>query len=69
MSFENSQEKRKNMSIQFRDLKAQYNNIKEEMDNAILNVISEIIFINLIHVDELEKNLADYVGVKYCVTC
>lgn len=69
MSFENSQEKRKNMSIQFRDLKAQYNNIKEEMDNAILNVISESSFINGRQVDELEKKLADYVGVNYCVTC
>lgn len=55
--------------MQFRDLKAQYKALKEEIDAAIFKVVSESNFISGKQVDELEKDLAEYVGVKHCITC
>jgi len=45
-----------------------YNNFKNEYDNAISTVLSHGKFINGPEVDELEKKLSDYVGVKHCIT-
>lgn len=55
--------------MQFRDLKAQYNAMKEEMDAAIADVIESSNFISGRQVTELEEKLAEYVGVKHCITC
>ncbi|WP_458411730.1 DegT/DnrJ/EryC1/StrS family aminotransferase [Schinkia sp. CFF1] len=55
--------------MEFRDLKAQYQQYKEEIDAAIQNVITSANFIGGKEVAELEKQLADYVGVKHCITC
>lgn len=55
--------------MQFRDLKAQYMAIKSEMDEAISQVISDCNFISGKQVAELEQKLADFVGVKHCITC
>ncbi len=55
--------------MQFRDLKMQYDSIKEEMNRAIFEVIEKGNFISGAQVQELEKKLAEFVGVKYCITC
>lgn len=55
--------------MQFRDLKAQYQALKPEIDKAISKVITDCNFISGTQVSELEKNLADYVGVKHCISC
>ena len=55
------------MKIPFVDLKAQYNTIKKEIDEAISNVIRDSAFIGGKYVASFEKNLARYIGVKNCV--
>ena len=55
--------------MQFRDLKAQYQCYKDEIDGAIQKVLSGAAFIGGAEVAELEKQLADYVGVKHCISC
>ncbi len=55
--------------MQFRDLKAQYSVIKDDVDEAIGQVISDCNFISGKQVAELEEKLADFVGVKHCITC
>ncbi len=57
------------MSIEFRDLKRQYAEIKESIDLAIQSAIESAHFISGPEVKELEKKLADYVGRKYCISC
>ncbi|MBB6216373.1 dTDP-4-amino-4,6-dideoxygalactose transaminase [Anaerosolibacter carboniphilus] len=55
--------------MEFRDLKAQYNKYKNEIDSAIQEVLNNTNFIGGKEVDTLEKGLAEYVGVKHCITC
>ena len=55
------------MKIPFVDLKAQYSSIKEEIDQAISNVIQESAFIGGKYAKAFEEDFADYVGVKNCV--
>ena len=55
--------------MQFRDLKQQYQVLREEMDRAILEAVASGAYIMGPQVKELEKQLADYVGVKHCLTC
>lgn len=55
--------------MQFRDLKKQYQSLKPEIDESIQDVLDSSTFINGKPVTELEEQLADYVGRKYCVTC
>lgn len=55
--------------MEFRDLKMQYLECKADMDMAIQKVISDANFISGPQVNELEKRLAEYVGVKHCITC
>lgn len=55
--------------MQFRDLKAQHEVLKTDIDKGINDVISSTTFISGKQVEELEKELADYVGVKHCITC
>lgn len=55
--------------MEFRDLKYQYQIHKKEIDSAIQNVITNANFIQGKQVSELEKALAEYVGVKHCITC
>jgi dTDP-4-amino-4,6-dideoxygalactose transaminase len=57
------------MKIPFVDLHAQYLSIKQEIDEAIAEVIRETSFIRGPHVDKFEKEFADLVGVKHCVSC
>lgn len=55
--------------MEFRDLKQQYSNLKEEIDKNIQEVIWDANFISGRQVKELEKKLAEYVGVKHCISC
>lgn len=55
--------------MQFRDLKKQYEVLKNEMDKAVLDVSGSGKYINGPWVKELETELAEYVGVKHCISC
>lgn len=55
--------------MQFRDLHAQYEHLKAEIDEGIRNVIDSSAFILGGPVRELEEKLAQYAGRKYCVAC
>lgn len=55
--------------MEFRDLKRQYKFFKKDMDINIQKVIENTNFIQGKQVAELEKILAEYVGVKNCVSC
>jgi dTDP-4-amino-4,6-dideoxygalactose transaminase len=55
--------------VEFRDLKQQYQHLKHDIDRAVLDVMQSGAFIMGQPVKELEAQLADYVGVKHCLTC
>ena len=55
--------------MQFRDLRLQYQLLKSAIDSAMLGVAESGAFIMGQPVKELEAQLAEYVGVKYCLTC
>lgn len=55
--------------MEFRDLKAQYAALKPQMDEAIKKVCADAAFIRGEEVDLLEARLAEYVGMKHCVSC
>lgn len=55
--------------MEFRDLKQQYQMHKKEIDQAVHSVLDNANFVSGYQVDALEKTLANYVGVKYCITC
>jgi len=53
------------MKIPFLDLRSQNNSIKEEIDNKIKEVVTSQSFILGPEVEILEKEIADYCGVRY----
>ena len=55
--------------MEFRDLKNQYQVLREEMDQAVLDAMASGAYIMGPQVRELEQQLAEYVGVKHCLTC
>ncbi len=55
--------------MQFRNLNEQYDRIKDKINAGIHEVISGSNFISGSKVKELEEKLAEYVGVKHCITC
>lgn len=55
--------------MEFRDLKKQYQVLKTDIDQAMLDVAASGAFIMGNPVRELEQELAEYVGVKHCLTC
>ena len=55
--------------IEFRDLKEQYKRNRTAIDQAISKVLCSANFIQGDQVQELELQLASYVGVKHCITC
>ena len=55
--------------MEFRDLKKQYSVLKKDIDEAILKVAADCNFISGSQVKALEEELADYVGVKHCISC
>lgn len=55
--------------MEFRDLKKQYQVLKASIDEKIADVCVSAQYISGPQVKQLETELADYVGVKYCITC
>lgn len=55
--------------MEYRDLKAQYAALKTQIDAQIAEVIGETSFISGSKVKQLEQRLAEFVGVKHCVSC
>ena len=57
------------MNVPFVDLKAQYLALKHSIDKRIESVLSHGAFILGPEVEELEKELSRYAGVKHSITC
>lgn len=55
--------------MEFIDLKAQYEHLKDKIDGNIQKALNNAHHIMGPEVKELEEKLAKYVGRKYCVTC
>lgn len=55
--------------MQFRDLHRQYAAMKAEMEQVLLQTAASGSYIMGETVSDLEQQLADYVGVKHCITC
>lgn len=55
--------------MQFIDLQKQYKILKSEIDAGIQGVMDRTDFIMGKEVTLLEEQLADYVGMKHCITC
>ena len=64
-----SERSEESIRMEFRDLKKQYQVLKEDMDKAMLEAVASGAYIMGPQVKELEKQLAEYVGVKHCLTC
>jgi UDP-2-acetamido-2-deoxy-ribo-hexuluronate aminotransferase len=57
------------MAVPFIDLKTQYKILKKSIDTRIQNVLEHGAYINGPEIVELEKQLAEYVGVKHVLAC
>jgi len=57
------------MKIPFVDLKAQYSDIKKDIDQAIKNVLEETAFIGGRFVKDFESSFAALYGVKHVISC
>lgn len=55
--------------MNFIDLKRQYSEISEQIQQGINNVLNHGMYIMGPEIAELENRLARYVGVKHCVAC
>jgi dTDP-4-amino-4,6-dideoxygalactose transaminase len=55
--------------MQFIDLKRQYKEIENSVQRRIKTVLEHGNYILGPEIQELEQKLADYVGMKYCLTC
>lgn len=55
--------------MQFRDLKRQYDFLKDAIDKAMEEVASSATYIGGKQVKQLETLLAEYVGVDFCISC
>lgn len=55
--------------MEFRDLKTQYQKYKDEIDGAIQKVLVKADFVSGAEIQILEERLAEYVGVKHCISC
>ena len=57
------------MAVPFIDLKSQYKALKSDIDARIAKVLEHQAFINGPEITELEKKLAQFVGVDYALAC
>lgn len=55
--------------MQFRDLKQQYQVLRSDIDQAMADVAASSAYIMGQPVKDLEKQLAEFVGVKHCISC
>lgn len=59
----------KGRTMQFIDLKSQYERIKDDVDRRVISVLESQRYIMGPEVAEAEKKLADFAGTKHCFTC
>src|SRR4030081_3094811 len=57
------------MAVPFADLQLQYQTIKGEIDSAIAAVIRDNAFIRGPYVDTFEREFAEAVEIRHCVSC
>lgn len=57
------------MNVPFLDLKTQYKGIKKEVEPKVLDILDNCSFIGGKYVDEFEKDMAAYLGVKHVAGC
>ena len=57
------------MDVPFVGLKAQYDIIKKEVDDAIQNVIDDTAFISGHYASIFEMNYAEKYNIKHCISC
>ncbi|MBC8304014.1 MAG: DegT/DnrJ/EryC1/StrS family aminotransferase [Pelagibacterales bacterium] len=55
--------------IQMVDLQSQYKQLKDKIDNSVINVIEDATFINGPSVKSFQKNLENYLDVKHVIPC
>ena len=55
------------MKVPFVDLKAQYATLKPELDDAVMDVLTQTAFIGGRYADAFEKSFAEYLGAGHCV--
>lgn len=55
------------MNVPFVDLQSQYQALKNEIDEAIRQVIADSSFISGKHVDSFEKDFARYIGTRHAI--
>lgn len=55
--------------IRMVDLKGQYEKIKDEINNKVLDVLSSTAYINGPDVNSFQKNLENYLNVKHVIPC
>ncbi|WP_196885414.1 DegT/DnrJ/EryC1/StrS family aminotransferase [Aureivirga sp. CE67] len=55
--------------LQMVDLKSQYENIKSQVDKAIIDVVESSAYINGPEVKQFQADLEDYLGVKHVIPC
>lgn len=55
--------------MEYRDLKKQYQVLKADIDAGITDCCTKAQFIGGAPVKELEQQLAEYCGVKHCISC
>jgi dTDP-4-amino-4,6-dideoxygalactose transaminase len=58
---------RTDMRVAFVDLKAQYLEIKDEIDDAIARVIADTAFVGGKHLAAFEEAYASYIGARHCL--
>ncbi len=55
------------MKVPFVDLRIMHNELKDELNNAFVNVMKESVFIHGRECAAFEQEFAEYCGAKYCV--
>lgn len=55
------------MKVVFSEFTRMHNEIREEIDNDIMNTIDKSYFIDGEKCKKFEKDFADYIGIKYCL--
>ncbi len=55
--------------MEFRDLRKQYTVLKSDIDKNIQEVLEASRFVSGPQINKLEEELAEWVGVKHCITC
>jgi dTDP-4-amino-4,6-dideoxygalactose transaminase len=61
--------RKQDMNVPFVDLRAQYQSLKPQMDEAIAKIIEETAFIGGAPVQQFEEAFAGLYGVKHCISC